>query len=457
MIREKINEFRENENPNLVERIRLKEKYPTMPVQLSENDKKIISEISSTTQEHIAKNYQPGFGVFPSAGKDENFYEQVWSRDFAHAVGNYFAQANPEAAKDSLETVFRNQRGDGALPFKVEKRFMLIQFLPKIGPRLAKTLFNLIEGKIKHKSERPLYEGQEFSGAEDTVPAVIIAAGEFFLNSEKGKEFGAKHFDQMKKAIDFFRNKTDPEDGLAIAKNDNPDWADSLHRKGKLGNINVLWARSLRLMEFMARRLDRVEDADAYRQEYQKVKENILEKIYDKKEGYFRAKEGEERLDTVASIFGALYLLNYQEAVRVEENLEKRVRHSSGLQNFSPPYSLKEIFGAHRLFNHEGYHNEFVWPWVTCENIQVKIKIALQHPDEKVRNQYKKEAIDDLLQMSELFKQAGGAYEVFRPDEPVPASTKTLGITTYSPPKNLMGNLAAYQGAYMQLKKLGWI
>jgi len=456
-VREKINESRDSKDSDLIEHMRLREIYPTAPVQLSENDKEIISDISSQTQERIARNYQPGFGVFPSAGPKENYYEQVWSRDFAHAVGNYFAQANPQAAKDSLETVFKNQREDGALPYRVERRYAITQAIPKIGPKLSKALFNLIQVKLKHKTEKALYEGESFNGAEDTVPAVTMAAGEFFLDSEKGKEFATEHFDQMKKAIDFFRKKTDPEDGLAIIKNGNPDWTETILRKGKLGFINVCWARSLRLMEFMARRLKRIEDADAYQKEYGKVKKSVLEKIYNKEEGYFRAKEGDDRIDTVASIFGALYFLNPEEAVRVEENLEKRVKHSSGLQNFSPPYSRKEIFWVARLGNHEGYHNEFVWPWVTCENIQVKIKIALQHPDEKVRNKYKQEAVDDLLQMSQLFKQAGGAYEIFRPDEPIPASTKTLGITTYTPPKNLLGSLAAYQGAYGQLKKLGWI
>ncbi len=97
------------------------------------------------------------------------------------------------------------------------------------------------------------------------------------------------------------------------------------------------------------------------------------------------------------------------------------------------------------------YHNKFVWPWVTCENIQVKIKIALQHPDEGIREQYKREAIEDLVGVSKLFEEAGGAYEIVKPDEP----KAPRGI--YNPPKNLMGSLAAYQGAYRQLKKLEWI
>lgn len=451
-LQKKIKESSENRPETFLERIRLRESRPSRPVEITTEERELISEISSSTQESITKNYEPGFGIFPSADPRENFYGQIWARDFAHATGNYFAKANPEAVKDSLGTMFRNQRADGAMPYKVENRYAMVQMLPKVGPYLAKRLFDLIEGGLRGRKERPLYEGQEFSGAEDTIPALAIAAGEFFINSEMGRQFTAEHFDQLKKAMDFFRKKTDPKDGLADIRRPNPDWEDSLYRKGKLGNINIWWARSLRLMEFMANQMRREEDARAYKEEYRKVQESVMDKLYNKEEGYFRAKEGEDRLDTTASIFGALYLLSPQEAVRVEESLKKRVKHSSGLKNFDPPYPKSEIFWIHRMVGHQGYHNEFVWPWVTCQNIQVKIKIALQHPDETIRAQYKQEAVKDLIGMAELFKKAGGAYEIFNPDEPTPART-----AFYTPPKNLMGNLVAYQGAHDQLHMLGWI
>ena len=436
---------------DLVARIRLSNKYNvTGPVSISEEDAELIFGTASTLKERLEANYHPGFGVFPSAGREENFYGQVWARDFAHAAGNYYVETNPRALADSLGTIFTHQRNDGMLPFKVESEYGMVRIIPGMR-RLAKPLFNLIEGKIKGRTERPQYEG-EWDGAEDTVPAIVIAAGEFFLSSGEGRQFIQNHFEQLKKAMDFFRTKTDSADGLAVIKHGNPDWTETIQRKGKLGLINVSWARSLRLMEYMSRQLGHEEDAKRYQQEFRMVKKSVMEKIYNKEEGYFRAQEGDDRLDTAASIFGALYLLSPEEAVRVEENLRRRVKHSSGLKNFDPPYPKDMIQRIPRLFGNGGYHNEFVWPWVTCQNIQVKIKIALQHSDEAIREQYKKEAVEDLLQMSELFKKAGGAYEIFRPDEPVPAKS-----TFYSPPQNLMASMAAYDGAYSQLKRLGWI
>jgi hypothetical protein len=56
------------------------------------------------------------------------------------------------------------------------------------------------------------------------------------------------------------------------------------------------------------------------------------------------------------------------------------------------------------------------------------------------------------VKLAILCQEGGGAYEVFEPDEPRRGETKF-----YKPPKNFMGTLASYQGAYAQLQMLGWI
>jgi glycogen debranching enzyme len=450
LVREKIRTSGQDEE-DLIEGGSLREASSSGPVLLAETDKELILKFSSSAESQLAKNYQPGFGVFPSANPDENFYEQLWTRDFSHAASNYLAEARPEALKDSLATIFSHQRRDGALPLRVERQYMILKLIPGLR-RLAKPVFNIIEKGIRGRQERPVYEGQDFSSAEDTVPSAIIAAGEFFINSPGGREFVEQNFDKIKKAVEYFKTKVDQNDGLASVKSMNADWADSINRGGKLGGINVLWARSLRLMSFMASRLGRKEEATAYRDQFRLTKKSIMEKLYDVSGAYFRAEEGQDRVDTAASVLGSLYLLDSTECVRVQESLNNRVSTNSGLKNFDPPYPASQIMWPHKLIGHEGYHNKYVWPWVTCENIRVKIKIALEHPEKTVRMQYKTEAVSDLLNIARLFDNAGGAYEIFQPDTRKPAITRW-----YKPPRNFMGNLVAYEGAYLQLKKLGWV
>ncbi|MHB8660792.1 MAG: alpha-L-rhamnosidase-related protein [Minisyncoccota bacterium] len=436
---------------DLIKSLRLRRLGTPSPVFLETENRERVEHMAEEQAQKLKNNYEPGFGIFPSANPDENFYGQVWTRDFAHAGGNFFAKQNPKALKDSLETVFSHQREDGALPLRIEKQYLLLKLIPGLR-NLAKPVFNLIENKVRGRKERPVYEGQDFSSAEDTVPAALIAAGEFFISSSEGKEFIGKHFNDLKKAVDYFRTKVDPADGLVSARRMNADWADSINRGGKLGGMNVYWARSLRLMSFMSSQLERKEDAALYKEEFRRTKRSVMEKLYDKEGAYFHAEEGTDRVDTVASIFGSLYLLSPEECARVQETFKKRMKKNSGLKNFDPPYPSSQIIWPHKLIGHEGYHNTYVWPWVTCENIQVKIKIALGHPDQEIRGQYKKEAVEDLLDMANLFKDSNGAYEIYQPDTRRPAITKL-----YKPPQNLMANLAAYEGAYTQLKELGWI
>jgi glycogen debranching enzyme len=430
---------------------RLSRFYEDSRILLDASDRCVISEVADKGARSLERNYQPGFGIFPSADPNSNYYSQVWTRDLAHAGGNYFATVSSRALKDSLDTIFRHQRKDGSLPSRVEREYEIVRLIPVLRC-WSKPIFNLIERKIKRNFERPVYEGQDGAGGEDTVPAAIIGMGELFVASPAARQFVQSRFYQMEQAIDFFRTKTDRKDGLAIMTRSNPDWADTITRKGKLGGINVWWARALRLMEYIARDLGRVEDARRYRKEFRRVKKSVLGKLYDQRGGYFRAEENDARLDTVASIFGALYLLGPGEAVHVEEALKKRVERPTGLQNFAPPYPKQSIFWIHRLMGQSRYHNKNVWPWVTCENIQVMIKIALQHPNEETRFRYKGNAINSLFQMAELFGRAGGVGEVFDPDLPKLAAT-----WIYTPPKDFMGSMAAYQGAYLQLRKLGWV
>src|SRR5215475_2719236 len=262
-------------------------------------DKQSIMDVAAHAMNHLKRNYSPAFGLFPSAEAGDNYYAQVFTRDFAHASGNYFAYVRPSAVADCLRTIFVHQKPSGMLPFRVEREYGLLKLIP--GVRLFDSfIFDCIERRLKGRKERPVYEGQDFSGSEDTIPAAIIAAGELFIGSAEGREFVNRHFEQMKKAIEFFRTKTDPSDGLAVITTYNADWADSLKRTGKLGAVNVWWARALRLMAYMSAALRRTpEEAEQYRAEFRNVKRSVMTKLYNGSEGYFRAKEAEDRLDTV--------------------------------------------------------------------------------------------------------------------------------------------------------------
>lgn len=421
---------------------------PKRPFPLASEDVARLHWMAKGAAENLEKHYKPGFGIMPSVEPRSNFYNQVWARDFAYAAVTYFIRRDPKAVLDSSTTIFTFQRLNGSLPLRVETEYLLVKLFPGTR-RFAKTLFNWIHGK----GARPIYKGQTFSNALDTVPVVLIAVGEFALASPEGKAFAQAHYDEIERAVDFFRRKTDPEDGLAVVHRGRADWEDSINRCGKLSGVNVLWARSLHLMSLVAHRLGNRVDAERYAAEARETERSVMNAFYDVEGAYFRAGEGGSRVDTVANIFGSLYLLNPEECVRVQKTLAARVKTPSGLKNFDPPYPPNNIALPFRLSEQRNYHNGYVWPWVMLENIRVKVKIALEHPDQAVRAQYEKEAVQDLLDATDLFEKAGGAYEIFEPDTRKPVPDRLY----YQPPKNFLANLAAYENAFSQLTELGWI
>ena len=435
-------------------RMRLQER-DNVPVPMGAEDRMIVDKKAEDSAKQLKQCYQEGFGIFPSGDPRDSFYNTLWSRDLAHAGGNFFAANADGAMIESLQTVFSHQKEDGSIPYRVERKRFLLEHLAHVFG---------INVTLNRKKERAVYEGEDGGNAEDTIPATIASAGELFLQSEKGREFVRNNFDKIEGAMAQFIGRTDPEDGLERSKKSNPDWSDSLLKgEKKLGTINVWHCRALRMMQLMAEGAGRPERSVYYRDLEHKVKSNIVGtpekpgKLYDWQNHYFKTGEGEDRVDTAASVFGSLYLLPATEAARVQDTFKAHLTSPSGLKNFYPPYPKEKIFPPLHRIGMGGYHNEKVWPWITSQNIQVKIKIAREHPDETVRERYKQEAVADLADQAKLFKEAEGAWEVFDPDTRQKATGLKILGRSYKPPRNLMGNLAAYHSAYSQLKALGWI
>ena len=393
--------------------------------------------------------YKPGFGIMTSLDPSENFYNQIWTRDFAHAAVTYFHEALPHAVEDSLKTLLSHQRRSGELPIRVEREYMLLKVVP--GLRfLARPAFSLFQEALRGRSERPVFRGQDFNDALDTIPAFLVAAGSYFSSSKRGASFISARMNTLARACEYFYSMADQNSGLVRVAQGNMDWADSIVRGGELGVLNVLWVRGLELMTMMFAATGRIEEQRQCQTLFARAHASLMQRIYCRGDAYFRSRRGEDRLDTVASVLGSLFFLDATECARVQDTLRARVKVPSGFSNFDPPYPAEDVLWPHKLIGHAGYHNAYAWPWTTCLNIQVKTKIAREHPGAAVRERFRKEAIEDLFDTADLFETAGGAYEIFLPEARTPAITHW-----YHPPRNFLPNLAGFVGAYRALESLG--
>src|SRR5580692_4635948 len=131
-------------------------------------DRQLIDATFEEGKAYLARHHSVGFGIFPSADRKSNYFNQVWARDSAHAAAHYFVRENPQAVIDSLATFFRHQLESGALPSRVEREYQMLKLTP--GFRwLAEPSFRFIEKWLRNRIERPVHEGKDSAGGEDTV------------------------------------------------------------------------------------------------------------------------------------------------------------------------------------------------------------------------------------------------------------------------------------------------
>jgi hypothetical protein len=429
--------------------------YDLLENTAEENDVKL--------KEHVQEGFEEGVGITPSAGENGVYSGRVFGRDAGRAAG-YFLDANPKAVYDSLAKILKYPRADGALPAGVEKDYLPLRALGLNG--LAKTAFHVIEGRFRGRTERPVYAGKTWYGEEDAISTIIIATGELLAKSpEEGRRLletktetktgsGEKtNYEKLKDAVEFTRHKVNPKDGLIVCQENGPDWQNSINRGGELTGVNILWARSLQEMAIMASKLGYAQDAERFADQYLVVRESILTKAYNKEGHYFMASTTDARLDTLACIEGGLHLLDVEEAARMEDVLTQRVARKAGLVNFDPPYPDSQIKLWHKIQGIPDYHNKGSWPWITCENTLVKIRIAEEHPDTEVRDRFLVEAVEDHEKVAKVFQEAGGAYEFFDADTGKPGGEGSR----YHTPENFISSMTMFNLVDSKIKQAGWI
>jgi len=295
-----------------------------------------IVTLAKEYEARLNKHVKTGLGVMPSADPSDNFYNQLWARDFAHAALSYYIDASPEAVETSLRTIFSFQLKNGGLPFRIEEEYMLIKLIPGLK-WFSPLIFDLVQRKWKHQAQRPVYPGDDFDMGSDTTLLIILAACAYATRSDRGRMFVGPLYPKLLHAFEHVAAKADLNTGLLVIPKGLVDWADSIRRGGKLGVINVLWVRALDALETLHQLYGSEAAMSAHGTLRKKAHASLMREVYAKEQGFFRTTAGEDRLDTVASILGSLFFLDAEEAARVQETIRARVARESGSQIFILP------------------------------------------------------------------------------------------------------------------------
>ncbi len=385
-----------------------------------------------------------------TAGPKSQFFEQIWIRDTCLSIINIMAKKYPIEAYNTLNLIFEFQKKDGLFPIRIEGNRHWMKYIPIL--RNLKFLIN-------RKYPRPIYTNRLNSPfPRDDIPMVILASQEIFhLLSQDEKQMEIR-WQQMVKAIE--KEESFQKDGLVYGTRFQ-DWVDSIHRKGKLSNINILFYRALEAMSSMAKQMGKTEESQKYADKMKDYKEKIID-LFWHEDGYFKAGSRDFRFDSFSNILATLFLINPQQAVKIQNNIViKNVMQNGLLKNFDRSYPQDIISKIVKLGKMEDYHNHYSWPWVTCMNIIAKLKIAADHPDDKMKKRFKSEALEDFIRISDIFNQDQGIYEILDDETELPVEKNynlwLFKLSSYKSSPDFLIATTVYLQAMEKLSELGLI
>ena len=232
------------------------------------------------------------------------------------------------------------------------------------------------------------------------------------------------------------------------------DWADSISRGGKLATVNGIYLHALREMTYVAANCGMDEMAAKYADRYEHVRTSYLTTFWDDALGYIKAAADDNRIDAMANIYACLYHLGPAQCVRVQENLQKLVAPNLLLKNFNTPYPASMVALRYKVAGIPGYHNSYTWPWVTCENILAKLKIARNHPELQTRIRFFHEAQGDFVIVTENHTTNGDFYEVVDAETGKPVSSRFFGLKLYVSALGFMSSITTYIAAEEELEQV---
>jgi glycogen debranching enzyme len=287
-------------------------------------------------------------------------FNAYWARDGFWASFGVLALGDHAQALAQLNTFMRYQFSSGRLPVRVE--FVGHHF----------TGYNTLRSRPKVVGRA----GGLFSDPIDATALYIIAAREYLLHS--GDQSFCLRFDPvMDRAIRWVRSHDRDGDGL-IESYWLADWMDSIIKRNKVFNLNVIYYEGLRAYAALkhangatedAARVDRAADHVLERLQVFWTGKYFSDWIFGSRRGGFSA-DG----NVLAMLFGlttdaqARQILSY---IR-EHGLDT----TTPLQVCYPVYAPWQVFPMYYVAGIPDYHRTMIWPWLGTLNAVNKARFG---------------------------------------------------------------------------------
>ncbi len=314
-------------------------------------------------------------------------FNAYWARDGFWAMFGALALGDHEQAAAELETFMRYQHPSGRVPIRVE--FVGHTF-----------------GSYHTLRARPKAVGRAggwFSDPVDPAALFVIAAREY-LERTSDTALCTRLVPAVYRAMHWMMRHDRDGDGT-IESHFLADWMDSILKRGKLFNLNVIYCAGLVAAAALSTAGGHPDQADEYRRAADKAKERLRAEFWTGE--YFtdwirKSRRGGFSADgNVLAIF-----FNVATQSQARQILRYIATHDldtiTPLVTCHPIYPLWQVFPLYFAAGIPDYHRTLIWPWLGTLNAVNKHRLGERSG-----------ALTDLARLGEWFLRCNAVNEVY--------------------------------------------
>ena len=316
-------------------------------------------------------------------------FNAYWARDGLWAVFGALALGDAAQARAELELFARYQPSSGSIPVRVEF----------VGHHLSG--YNTLRTRPKVVGRA----GGLFRDPVDTAALFVLAVNEYFVRTgdERVRE---QLYPAADRVLGWLRLQDRDGDGL-LETHYLADWMDSVMKRTKVFNINVMYYAGLRAFAAVAAAMAEADAAaraaaaaDAVGSRLQEVFWNgdyFLDWVHGLRRGAFSS-DG----NIAAIFFGAA---RDDQARRILAYIASRgLDTDTPLRTCDPVYPWWQVYPTYYLAGIPDYHRTLIWPWLGTLNAVNKARLG-----DRVN------AVRDLERIGKWYVRSGAVNEVYLP------------------------------------------
>jgi glycogen debranching enzyme len=282
-------------------------------------------------------------------------FHTLWTRDFAMASAGVLAMGQGQAVKDSLDTIFANQRADGLMPRLIDHENNIIRIMfATIGVRLP--------------FEFPLHINFVSENGILTIDgnALLPWAASHYIEVTGDRDAAQRWWPVAVRSLEFLEREY-WDSGLIGKQPPFADWEDSVARKGRVAFTNEAYLLALRGLSGWARFLGMDSSADDYARRAGEFQKRFHDFFWIPGRNMIRNFEGDDHLTADANLMAVAHgLVSPDEAAAIMETLR-----ASPLWKPMPGRVTWPDFANHdkdifvRIFGLPDYHDSLYWLWLS--------------------------------------------------------------------------------------------